>query len=97
MLTYQDCLGLCDLSEEEIEAIREHEHIPQIVALEMGDYLVHTENGIPAIKRMILDDIEVASAHGDMGRLLGLKVMLKHFVDTHPENPRRGEGVTFLR
>ncbi len=91
MLTYQDCLGLCDLTEEEVDAIREHEHLPQIVALEMGDYLVHTEDGIPAIKRIILDDIASAAARGDAGHVLKLRVLLKHFVDTHPENPDRAD------
>ena len=31
MLTYEDCIGLCELSEAEIQAISEHEHIPAIV------------------------------------------------------------------
>ena len=34
MLTFDDCLGLCELSEEEIRAIAEHEHLPEIVALD---------------------------------------------------------------
>ena len=36
MLTYQDCVGLCELSEAEIRAIAEHEHLPEVVALELG-------------------------------------------------------------
>ena len=40
MLSYQDCVELSDLTEEEIEAIAEHEHLPEIAALEMGSYLV---------------------------------------------------------
>jgi hypothetical protein len=35
-----DCLELCELSEEEVRAIAEHEHIPEVVALELGDYLI---------------------------------------------------------
>ena len=42
MLTIQDCIELSELSEDEILAIGEHEHLPEIVALEMGNYLVHT-------------------------------------------------------
>ena len=93
MLTYIDCLSLSDLTEEEVDAIREHEHVPQMVAVEMGNYLVHTEDGVPAIKRMILDDIETAAAHGDAGHAIALRLVLKHFVDTHPENPNRADGV----
>ena len=42
MLTLEDCIELSDLSEEEILAIAEHEHIPEMVAVELGAYLVHT-------------------------------------------------------
>ena len=36
MLTYDDCVGLCGLTAEEIDAIARQEHLPGIVALEMG-------------------------------------------------------------
>ena len=58
MLTYEDCVELSDLTEEEIEAVAQHEHLPEIVALELGSYLVHSPEGVPMIKRIILDDIE---------------------------------------
>lgn len=32
MLCLEDCLALCDLSEEEVLAIAQHEHIPEIAA-----------------------------------------------------------------
>ncbi|MCP4283613.1 MAG: hypothetical protein GY792_04060 [Gammaproteobacteria bacterium] len=85
MLTYEDCVGLCDLSEEEVEAIAEHEHIPEIVAAELGCYLVHSDNGVPKIRRIILEDIELAEKRGDSKHVVTLKLVLKHFVDTHPQ------------
>ncbi|MEM9684989.1 MAG: hypothetical protein AAF942_17080, partial [Pseudomonadota bacterium] len=60
MLTLKDVIGLCDLTEDEVRAIAEHEHLPDVVAAELGNYLVHSEGGIPHIKRMIVDDIEAA-------------------------------------
>lgn len=87
MLSYEDCLGFCELTEEEIDAIAMHEHIPELAALELGEYLVHTPDGVLKIKDMILDDIATAQRHGDMKRTLILKTALKHFVDTHPDNP----------
>ena len=89
MLTYEDCLGLCELTEEEIEAIAEHEHLPQMAALELGNYLIHSPDGVPHIKRIILDDIEQAEKNGNRKHVLHLKLVLKHFVDTHPQNPAR--------
>jgi hypothetical protein len=84
MLTYEDCLGLCELTEEEVEAIAEHEHIPSIVAAELGNYLIHEETGVPKIRRIILEDIEMAEKKGDKQHVLVLKLTLMHFVDTHP-------------
>jgi len=88
MLTFEDCLGLCELTEEEIDAIAEHEHLPEMAALELGNYLIHRDDGVRVVKRMILDDIAEAQRHGDMKRALTLKLTLKHFVDTHPDNPK---------
>ena len=42
MLTFEDCLALADLTEEEILAIAEHENLPETVALELGHHLIHT-------------------------------------------------------
>jgi hypothetical protein len=84
MLSYNDCVELSDLTEEEIEAIAQHEHLPEMAALELGSYLVHTQAGIPMIKRIILEDIEEARRRGHAEKVLQLKLVLKHFVDTHP-------------
>ena len=62
MLTFEDCLGLSGLTEKEIDAIAQHEHLPEIVALELGNYLLHQPDGAPKIRRMILDDIADAEA-----------------------------------
>lgn len=45
MLSLEDCLALCELTEEEVLAIAHHEHIPEIAAAELGNYLVHTPGG----------------------------------------------------
>jgi hypothetical protein len=39
-LTLEDCLALCELSEDEVLAIAEHERLPEPVAVELGNYLV---------------------------------------------------------
>ena len=85
MLTYQECLEMSELTLDEIAAIAEHEHLPEIVAAELGNYLVHCEDGVPCIKRIILDDIDAAVAQGQHQRALHLRLVLKHFVETHPQ------------
>lgn len=88
MLTYEDCVGLCELTEDEIRAIAEHEHVPEIVALEFGHYLIEAPDGVPAVKAIITDDIAHANASGNYNHAANLKLVLRHFVDTHPENPK---------
>jgi hypothetical protein len=85
MLTLEDCLGLCELTEDEILAIAEHEHVPEIVALEMAEYMVHLPEGTIAIKRMILEDIQHAKEHNNSAHADVLENVLKHFIVTHPE------------
>ena len=85
MLTFDDCVALCELTEEEIAAIAEHEHLPMIVAAELGNYLIQGPDGALRIKRIILDDLMTADRAGDKSRALTLKLVLRHFVDRHPE------------
>ena len=70
MLTYEDCLALAELTEEEVDAIAEHEKL---------------QDGVPVLKRIILDDIREAAQKDDMERVLRLRQVLAHFVKTHPE------------
>lgn len=83
MLTFEDCLGLSELTEEEILAIVEHEHIPELAALELGNYLICTRSGERRLKRMILDDIAVARQVGDTGHAASLKLVLEHYCQEH--------------
>ena len=36
MLSLEDCIALCGLTEDEVLAIAEHEHIPEIAATELS-------------------------------------------------------------
>jgi len=83
MLTIQDCIELSGLSEEEILAIAEHEHVPEMIAVELGNYLVQTPTGEKRIKAMIVDDIGAARTRGDHARALKLKLCLRHFLEHH--------------
>jgi len=83
MLTIEDCIGLSELTEEEILAIAEHEHIPEIAALELGNYLVQTASGEKRIKAMIVDDIDDARRAGNIHRVAALKLCLTHFLQHH--------------
>ena len=89
MLSIEDCLALCDLTEDEVHAIAQHEHIPEVAAAEMGNYLLHCPDGEMRIRTMIRDDIVNALARGDERRALALKWVLRSFVLQHPKCEQR--------
>jgi hypothetical protein len=88
MLTYEDCVGMCDFTPEEIEAIAEHEGVDELVAVEIGEYILHGEDGVRLIRRIIFDDIEHARKTGNTAHAEELEKVLKHFIATHPERAR---------
>lgn len=83
MLTLEDCIGLSELTEDEIQAIAEHEHIPEMAALELGTYLVQSIPGERRIRAMIMDDITSAKETGNNKHAATLKLVLKNFIDHH--------------
>ena len=89
MLTWVDCLSLSELTADEVHAIAEHEHIGEMAALELGSWLAERPDGRRVLKRMILDELEKAVARNDLVGAARLKLVMQHFCDTHPENPRK--------
>ena len=83
MITLEDCLAFCGLTEEEVLAIAEHEHMPEIAAA--AEYLTNQEHGTEKIRDMIVDDICAAQARDDKELVLTLLHVLHHFLRTHPE------------
>jgi hypothetical protein len=87
MLTLEDCIALSDLTLEEIDAIAEHEHLPEIIAAELGCYLVHCPDGRQAIRSMIRDDIEAARSRRDLRHSAALDLVLRQFIEHCRRNP----------
>ena len=55
MITLEDCISLCGLTEEQVLAIAEHEHLPEIAATALAQYLLHQQHGTEKIRDMIVD------------------------------------------
>jgi hypothetical protein len=85
MITLEDCVGFCGLSEEEVLAIAEHEHLPEIAATALAQYLLSQEHGSERVRDMIVDDIRRAQVGRDKQKVLMLLHVLHHFLKTHPE------------
>ena len=84
ILTIEDCIALSELTEEEILAIAAHEGIPEMAAVELGNYLMRTTGGEWRVAAMIRDDIALATGCGDLRRAALLRHCLKHFLRKHP-------------
>jgi hypothetical protein len=85
MITLEDCIGLCGLTEEEVLAVAEHEHLPEIAATALAQYLLSREYGSEDIRDMIVEDIRQAQWSGNKEHVLTLLHVLHHFLLTHPE------------
>ena len=95
MISLEDCIALCGLNEEEVLAIAEHEHLPEIVAAAMAQYLLTTSHGPERIRDMIVDDVRAAQARGDEQHVQTLLHVLHHYLRSHPEArpaPNRAES-----
>jgi hypothetical protein len=85
MISLEDCIAFCGLDKDEVAAIGEHEHIPDIAATALADYLLKQPHGGEAIRTMIVDDIQKALSDGRIRHAQELFMALRHFLEQHPE------------
>lgn len=85
MISIEDCLAFCGLSEDEVLAIAEHEHIPEVTAAALAQYLLAQPHGAEKIRDMIIDDLRKARSCNDSDRAREFALLLTHFLEAHPE------------
>ena len=83
MITLEDCLAFSGLTDEEVKAIAEHEHIPEIAAAGLAQYLLCQTCGADRIRDMIVDDIIAARQRNDARHARELVMVLRHFLEVH--------------
>lgn len=93
MVTLEDCIAFSGLSEAEVLAIAEHEHVPEIAAAALAEYLLKQRHGPDKIHAMIVEDIRAALHRGDRQHARELFSALRHFMETHPDQWRPGKLV----
>ena len=84
MVDYESALAVANLTQEEVDAIAHHEDMTAFAAMEMGNYLCETPEGERWLKRIILDEIDAAKERGDHAAAARLRLVVRHFVETHP-------------
>jgi len=85
MISIDDIEDMTCLTRDEISAIAVHEHIGEMDAALLGEYLMHVHHGAHRVNQMICDDIR-AALHGDeVARARQLFAVLRAFIADHPE------------
>ena len=87
MLSLKDCIDLSDLSDDEIAAIAEHEHVPEIIAAEIGCQLIQTAAGCVVLRHYIHDNLVSAQARHLDQKAQALALLLRRFENEHPAHP----------
>ena len=85
MISLEDCIALCGLTKDEVLALAEHEHIPEIAATALAHHLLAQPEGCRRIGAIIADDVTFAEARGDRPHADELRTTLDDFVTAHPE------------
>mgnify|MGYP006291530589 CR=1 FL=1 len=92
MITLDDIMDMTDLTHDEVAAIAEHEHLPDVNAAALADYMMHVQKGPQMVNRMISEDIRAALHRDDVAHARELFVVLQQFIATHPEAQRGADG-----
>ena len=84
MLSMRDCLDYCNLTDDEIALIAEHEDIPDVAAAQMACGLVQTPEGTLLLTRCLEELLERAERSGEKERLARARAAFAQFVADHP-------------
>ena len=87
MLSLNDCIDYVNLWGNEIDAMAKHDHGAAMISAEMENYRVRSPVDIPMLKSVILDDISQALSSEDFTQAAMLLAVIRHFIETHPNNP----------
>jgi hypothetical protein len=85
MISFEDCVSLCGLSPEEVSAIAEHEHIPEVAATALASYLGNQKHGPEQIRTMIVDDIRAALGERRIAHAAMLFSVLQDYLLNHSQ------------
>lgn len=88
MITLDDIEDMTCLTREEIEAVAELGHLPEVNAACLADYLMHQHHGPARVQEMICEDIRAALHRGDKDHARDLYGVLHHFLQQHPDAVR---------
>jgi hypothetical protein len=87
MLSIRDCLDYCDLTDDEVALIAEHERIPNIAAAHIVCGMVQTVEGLALLGRYLEDLVERATRSGQADKAARARNFHSRLRATHPAHP----------
>ena len=85
MITLDDIEDMTCLTRAEIDAIAEHESLPDLNASALAEYMMHLHNGPQQVQQMICEDIRNALHADNVAHAKELYAVLHGFLEQHPE------------
>jgi len=84
MLSLTDCMDFIDLDGDTIEIIARHEHLPAMLAAELGNQLLADQRGIWRLHQMHRELIETAAQRGLLTQEKNLRRTYAAFTRKYP-------------
>ena len=88
MINLDDIEDMTCLTRAEIEAIAEHENLPDLNAAALGEYTMKLHHGPQRVQEMICEDIRAALHKDNVAHARELYAVLHAFLKAHPEAVR---------
>ncbi len=84
MISIRDCIDYSDLTDDEIEVVAEHEHLPFGSAAQLACCLAQTKEGEQVLRCLLKDAVCDAKTCGRKGTLQLARRALRQFCLHHP-------------
>ena len=81
MISISECIAICGLDRDEIAVIAHHEHIPEVAASALANYLLHHEGDETEMRQMTAEDVHAAIEDGRLQHASELFMALREFLE----------------
>ena len=85
MISIKDCIDYSDLTEDEVTAIAEHEHLPYVSAAQLACCLAQSQDGTEVLRCLLKDAVCDAASCGHAEALRVAQRAYHQFTSNHPE------------
>ena len=85
MISIKDCIDYSDLTEEEVEAIADHEHLPFETAAQLACCLAQSEDGTQLLRCLLKNAVCDAESCGHEEALQRARKAWGQFAANHPD------------